>query len=210
MLIVNTCGFIGPARQESYEVLERTWRAKSARTAADCRRLPDRALPPAGGRERVHGIDGIMGTRRWMDIVEVVQELRSGNAAPDHPLPPARGRHRRQRRTRCAARGRSGRQRVSQDRRWLPPPLRFLRHPADQGHGGLPPDRKPSWRKPRPSGEMGVLEINLIAQDTTDYGHDLGMQGRPGPTARRTGGSRARNCPGYVFCMPTPGMSPTA
>jgi ribosomal protein S12 methylthiotransferase len=71
VLIVNTCGFIGPAKEESYEVLQDL--------AAEKR--PGQILIAAGcltqryGAEvvrRVPGIDGILGTRRWMDILDVV------------------------------------------------------------------------------------------------------------------------------------------
>ena len=39
---------------------------------------------------QVPGLDGILGTRRWMDIVDVVQELRlSGHPQPLYHLPEA-------------------------------------------------------------------------------------------------------------------------
>src|SRR3989304_2888521 len=82
ILIVNTCGFIAPAREESFRVL---------RELAEAKR-PGQLLIAAGcmtqryGSEvidRVPGIDGLLGTRRWMDIVHVVRKLRRG----PHPLP---------------------------------------------------------------------------------------------------------------------------
>jgi ribosomal protein S12 methylthiotransferase len=82
VLIVNTCGFIGPAKEESLDVLHEL---------ADGKRR-DQVLIAAGcltqryGAEvaqRVPGVDGVLGTRRWMDIVQVVRELRSG----PHPEP---------------------------------------------------------------------------------------------------------------------------
>jgi ribosomal protein S12 methylthiotransferase len=69
VLVVNTCGFIEPAREESYSVL---------RALAESKR-PDQLLIAAGcltqryGAEvarQVPGVDGILGTRRWMDIVQ--------------------------------------------------------------------------------------------------------------------------------------------
>src|SRR3990172_1044475 len=75
IMIVNTCGFIGTAREESYSVLRALAEAK----------LPNQLLIAAGcltqryGAEvarQVTGVDGILGTRRWMDIVEVVRHLR--------------------------------------------------------------------------------------------------------------------------------------
>ena len=78
ILIVNTCWFIGPAREESYSVLRALAEAKH----------PDQLLIAAGcltqryGAEVAHqvpGVDGILGTRRWMDIVEVVRRLRKSH-----------------------------------------------------------------------------------------------------------------------------------
>ncbi|MGD8632983.1 MAG: hypothetical protein PVF85_05385, partial [Anaerolineales bacterium] len=82
VLIVNTCGFIGPAKDESYSVLRELAAGKTSGQlliAAGC-------LTQRYGQEvlqEVPGIDGILGTRRWMDIVKVLRELRSG----DHPEP---------------------------------------------------------------------------------------------------------------------------
>src|SRR5512141_3453051 len=82
VLIVNTCGFIGPAREESYSALS---------SLAETKR-PDQILIAAGCltqrygaevAEKVPGLDGVLGTRRWMDIVQVVRELRKG----PHPEP---------------------------------------------------------------------------------------------------------------------------
>ena len=44
VLIVNTCGFIGPAREESLQVLARAGGRKTAGPASDRRRLPEPAL----------------------------------------------------------------------------------------------------------------------------------------------------------------------
>src|SRR5512139_2168280 len=82
VLIVNTCGFIGPAKEESLRVLGELAASKrpgQVLIAAGC-------LTQRYGAEvvrQVPGIDGILGTRRWMDIVQVVDELRSGR----HPEP---------------------------------------------------------------------------------------------------------------------------
>ena len=89
VLIVNTCGFIGPAKEESLSVLQELAASKR----------PDQLLIAAGcltqryGAEivrQVPGIDGILGTRRWMDIVKVVRDLRAGGPpAPLYHLPDA-------------------------------------------------------------------------------------------------------------------------
>ena len=80
VLIVNTCGFIGPARDESLEVLaELAQHKRKGQTliAAGC--LTQRYAYDV--IRQVPGIDGILGTRRWMDIVEVVKQVRGSQHA---------------------------------------------------------------------------------------------------------------------------------
>ena len=82
VVIVNTCGFIGPAKEESLTLLQELAKQKKDGQyliAAGC--LTQRyGLQVA---QQVPGLDGILGTRRWMDIVEVVHNLRAGQ----HPKP---------------------------------------------------------------------------------------------------------------------------
>ena len=136
VLIVNTCGFIGPAKAESLQVLgELAAKKRKGQTliAAGC-------LTQRYGAEvlrQVPGIDGLLGTRRWMDIVDVVQTLRNGpHPEPLYHLPEAatvgRDEHG------ASARGCAGRQRLSEDCRRMPPPVRLLRHPVDQRHRRQP------------------------------------------------------------------------
>ena len=87
LIIVNTCGFIGPAKDKSYEVLQELAANKrdgQLLIAAGC-------LTQRYGAEvvrRVPGIDGVLGTRRWMDILEVVESLRHGkHLKPLYHLP---------------------------------------------------------------------------------------------------------------------------
>ena len=75
VLIVNTCGFIGPARAESVSVLRELAEGKrpgQVLIAAGC--LSQRY--GAALANEVPGLDGIIGTRRWMDIVDLTQRLR--------------------------------------------------------------------------------------------------------------------------------------
>ena len=67
VLIVNTCGFIHPARHESLEALSDLARSKrdgQVLIAAGCLSQFWGARVAA----EVPGLDGIIGTRRWMDI----------------------------------------------------------------------------------------------------------------------------------------------
>ena len=90
VLIVNTCGFIGSAKQESFDILRELAKGKNngqLLIAAGC--LTQRY--GAEVAEKVPGVDGILGTRRWMDIVQVVRELRKGpHPEPLYHLPEAK------------------------------------------------------------------------------------------------------------------------
>jgi ribosomal protein S12 methylthiotransferase len=173
VLIVNTCGFIGPAKEESLQVL--------GEMAAQKRK--DQILIAAGcltqryGADvlrQVPGIDGILGTRRWMDIVEVIQSLRGGS----HPktiyhLPeaPTVGKDEKGA-LRVAVQGASAYLKIADGCRR---PCAFCAIPLIKGTAVSRPVEA-ILEEGRALQDMGVREIILIAQDTTDYGHDLGMK----------------------------------
>lgn len=173
VLIVNTCGFIGPAKEESLDVLSELASGKrpgQLLIAAGC-------LTQRYGAEvarQVPGIDGLLGTRRWMDIVDVVARLR----AQPHPQPlyhlpeaPTVGTDERGV-ARIALQGASAYIKIADGCRR---PCAFCAIPLIKGTAvSRPPERILS--EARTLRDMGAREINLIAQDTTDYGHDLGMQ----------------------------------
>ena len=81
VLIVNTCGFLAAAKEESIGVLQELATGKRSDqmlVAAGC-------LAQRNGEEvlaRVPDVDGLLGTRRWMDVLELLRGLRD----------PARGR----------------------------------------------------------------------------------------------------------------------
>jgi len=173
VIIVNTCGFIGPAKEESLRVLGEMAAAKrdgQTLIAAGC-------LTQRYGEEvarQVPGIDGILGTRRWMDIVDVVQRLRSSR----HPLPVY---HLPQSSTvgddekgalRVAVQGSSAYLKIADGCRR---PCAFCAIPLIKGTAVSRPPQA-ILDESRALRDLGVREIILIAQDTTDYGHDLGMK----------------------------------
>jgi len=78
VLIVNTCGFLEAAKEESIGVLQELADGKRRHQmliAAGC-------LAQRNGEEvlaRVPEVDGLLGTRRWMDVVELVKQVRGGS-----------------------------------------------------------------------------------------------------------------------------------
>jgi ribosomal protein S12 methylthiotransferase len=173
VLIVNTCGFIAPAREESIAEL---------RALAAVKR-PDQILIAAGcltqryGTDvasQVPGVDGILGTRRWMDIVEVVRELRkSRHTEPLYHLPesPTIGTDEGST-LRATQTGASAYLKIADGCRR---PCAFCAIPLIKGTAVSRPMDAILADALRLQ-ELGVRELNLIAQDTTDYGHDLGMK----------------------------------
>ena len=173
VLIVNTCGFIGPAKAESYRVLgelAKTKRNGQVLIAAGC-------LTQRYGEEvaqKVHGIDGILGTRRWMDIVQVVREVRKGpRPEPVYHLPDVAtvGSDEKDA-LRVSVAGASAYIKVADGCRR---PCAFCAIPLIKGTAVSRPVES-IINEARKLRDSGVRELVLIAQDTTDYGHDLGMK----------------------------------
>jgi len=173
VLIVNTCGFIGPAKEESLRVLSElaeTKRRDQFLIAAGC-------LTQRYGVEvvrQVPGIDGILGTRRWMDIVDVVKGLRAGkHPEPVYHLPeaPTVGKDEHGA-LRVAVQGASAYIKIADGCRR---PCAFCAIPLIKGTAVSRPVES-VLEEAITLQEMGVRELILIAQDTTDYGHDLGLK----------------------------------
>jgi ribosomal protein S12 methylthiotransferase len=173
VLIVNTCGFIGPAREESLATLKELADIKGSDQlliAAGC-------LTQRYGQEviqQVPGIDGLLGTRRWMDIVEVLSKLRNGRPPqPVYHLPDAEtvGTDERQV-DRVAIQGASAYLKIADGCRR---PCAFCAIPLIKGTAVSRP-MEAILQEAQHLQEAGVREIILIAQDTTDYGHDLGLK----------------------------------
>lgn len=173
VLIVNTCGFIGPARDESLEILGELAANKhqgQKLIAAGC-------LTQRYGAEvvrQIPGIDGILGTRRWMDIVDLVEKLRaSPHPEPIYHLPEVntvgtdeQGVHR------VTKHGASAYIKIADGCRR---PCAFCAIPLIKGTAVSRPAEK-IFEEARFLSTLGVRELILIAQDTTDYGHDLGVK----------------------------------
>jgi ribosomal protein S12 methylthiotransferase len=174
VLIVNTCGFIESARQESIGALQELADIKG----------PNQLLIAAGcmaqryGSEVVEwvpGIDGVIGTRRWMDIVPFVRELRRRkHPEPLYHLPGEAETVGRDERgvLRAAIQGASAYLKIADGCRR---PCAFCAIPQIKGtHVSRPPQAIVA--EAMRLQEAGVRELIIIAQDTTDYGHDLGLK----------------------------------
>jgi ribosomal protein S12 methylthiotransferase len=174
VLIVNTCGFIGPAKDESFDVLRELAEIKrdgQILIAAGC--LTQRY--GAEVAQKVPGVDGVLGTRRWMDIVQVVRELRKGlHPEPLYHLPGEAetvGRDE-QDALRASVAGASAYLKIADGCRR---PCAFCAIPLIKGTAVSRPIET-ILDEARRLRDAGVRELILIAQDTTDYGHDLGMK----------------------------------
>jgi ribosomal protein S12 methylthiotransferase len=173
VLIVNTCGFIQSARNESYAVLKELAAAKRSDQwliAAGC-------LPQYVGTEiidHVSGLDALISTRRWMDIVPVLEEL----SADPHPKPfvhipdtPTVGSDE-QGVMRTAVQGASAYLKIADGCHRT---CAFCAIPQIKGTAvSRLPER--ILAEAQRLQEQGVRELVLIAQDTTSYGRDLGMR----------------------------------
>jgi len=171
VLIVNTCGFINSAREESLEYLRTLGRRKrnsQVLVAAGC--LTERYR--AQVIEQVPEIDGILGTRRWMDILHVIQKAREHPPQPIYHYPdsPTVGRDERGI-LRAVQHGSSAYLKIADGCRR---PCAFCAIPLIKGTLVSRPVEV-IVQETKTLEKDGVKELILIAQDTTDYGHDLGI-----------------------------------
>ena len=174
VLMVNTCGFVEGARQESIDAL----RDLVANRKKDQLVIAAGCMAQRYGSEVVEwvpGLDGVIGTRRWMDIVPFINRLRRRrHPEPLYHLPSEaltvgtdeRGV------LRAAVQGASAYLKISDGCRR---PCAFCAIPEIKGTHVSRPYQSIINEAVRLQ-DAGVQEIMLIAQDTTDYGHDIGMK----------------------------------
>ncbi|HUT16182.1 MAG TPA: 30S ribosomal protein S12 methylthiotransferase RimO [Anaerolineae bacterium] len=173
VLIVNTCGFIDQAREESYAALREMAQEKRSGQillAAGC--LSQRYGEQV--RHAVPGVDGILGTREWANVVSCIDQLLEGRFG-GHVRPKGEVSV------------------VTPMQRQTQGPSAYLKIAdgcsAPCAFCAIPLIKGPQRSKARPAileearqlVAQGVQEIILIAQDTTAYGRDLGERdGLPG------------------------------
>ena len=173
ILIVNTCGFIATAKEESRNVLTKLAAKKKSGQiliAAGC--LTQRY--GADVARDISGIDSIIGTRRWMDVADVVANLQRVNPPePRYQLPEAAtvGSDE-QGALRVSIQGASAYLKIADGCRR---PCAFCAIPLIKGTIVSRPVET-ILAEARILQERGIHEIILIAQDTTDYGYDLGLK----------------------------------
>ena len=174
VMIVNTCGFINSAKEESVDALRELVEIKRADQmviAAGClsQRYGDTLV------QEVPGLDGVIGTRRWMDIFDLITRLRERkHPAPLYHLPTdakvvgldERGV------LRASVQGASAYLKIADGCRR---PCAFCAIPRIKGTAVSRP-LEAIVAEAVQLQEMGVREVMLIAQDSTDYGYDLGLK----------------------------------
>ncbi len=174
VILVNTCGFISAARKESLDALKRLSASKKSGQiliAAGCLTQRDRDLVV----REIPNLDGILGTRRWMDVLDVVNTIRND---PNHqslhyhlPDVPTIGMDEKGV-PRVAVQGASSYLKIADGCRR---PCAFCSIPLIKGTAVSRP-MDAILNETSLLAEHGIQEINLIAQDVTDYGSDLGMK----------------------------------
>ncbi|MCB9079555.1 MAG: 30S ribosomal protein S12 methylthiotransferase RimO [Anaerolineaceae bacterium] len=179
VMIVNTCGFLQAAKDESIGALRELAGIKRKHQlliAAGC-------MAQRFGSEvtrEVRGLDGLIGTRAWTDIVPFIQQLRANKRPqPLYHLPET---------------GDTPIETVALDRQQVEvgrasaylkisdgcsAPCAFCTIPSFKGLNRSRP-REHILAEARRLAAAGVKEIILIAQDTTAYGRDWGeLDGLP-------------------------------
>lgn len=171
VLIVNTCGFIEPARDESCAVLQELAQTKSEEqylVAAGC--MPQRY--DAEILRRVPAVDALIGTQTWPEIANLLRELEAKGQASGRPTLIQD----------------AGRIITSLPRQATMGATAYLKIAdgcdAACGYCTIPAIKGPQRskapqdvaREARELESQGVQEIVLIAQDTTAYGRDLGKR----------------------------------
>lgn len=172
-LIVNTCGFIAQAREESISELRTLSSAKKEGQYL----LATGCLTQRYGKqilEEVQGIDGILGTRNWSNILSLIDNIRAKNPIkpytdiyPDAPVLMDY-----QEISRVSIQGASAYLKIADGCRRN---CAFCAIPSIKGINISRPVES-ILADARLLQEKGIKEINLISQDTTDYASDFGIK----------------------------------
>ena len=172
VLIVNTCGFLAAAKAESIAVLQELGEGKTRKqvlVAAGC-------MAERSGQEilaNAPGVDALLGTRRWMDIIQLVERLRGGRGqrkfariemlgSPENGEP--------QITPRAPLQNASAYLKISDG---CNAPCAFCTIPTFKGKLRSHPFEA-VVSEAQALTAAGARELIVVAQDTTDYGRDRG------------------------------------
>ncbi|MCD6577016.1 MAG: 30S ribosomal protein S12 methylthiotransferase RimO [Anaerolineaceae bacterium] len=172
VIIVNTCGFIQPAKEESIQVLREFSEKKRKNqflVAAGC--MSEREKTHLS--ELVDGLDAAISTRRWGEIIKVIRRLDRNPASPYFYFPETESILSGPKEIpRYAVQGKSAYLKIADG--------------CDRGcaYCAIPLIKGPMVSRPIRDiikdalqlEKMGVFEIILIAQDSTAYGRDIGLE----------------------------------
>lgn len=172
VLIVNTCGFIKPASDESISELRNLAKRKKKGQiliAAGCLTQRYREMVA----EMVPGLDGIIGTRRWMDIIDLIQDIRRNPNQSRYHIPdaPTIGTDEHGI-LRAAIQGSNAYLKIADGCRRA---CAYCAIPLIKGTQVSRP-MNTIIQEAQQLVALGIKELILIAQDTTDYGSDLGLK----------------------------------
>jgi ribosomal protein S12 methylthiotransferase len=171
VLLVNTCCFIGAAREESAEALAEAAEWRRARgdgvlVCAGCWPQSD-----VGHLQREFPeVDGFMGPGDVGRVVSVVEDVLAGRGAARPALPPSSYLYDDETPRVVATAPWTAYVKIAEG---CSHRCRFCVIPRLRGRYRSRP-RESIVREARALAQRGVREINLVAQDTTAYGRDLG------------------------------------
>lgn len=170
VLVVNTCGFIRSAREESLREIRKLVSQKrkgQKMVVAGCLVDRDRQLV-----DDLTGVDGILGARDWPSIGQLVDYLRREAPAVPYAIPQSSMIREPGEVPRFVLEGPSAYIKIADGCRRT---CAYCSIPLIKGGLVSRPPREIVDEAVLLQ-ERGVKEIILIAQDTTDYGHDLGLK----------------------------------
>jgi len=177
VLLVNTCGFIEPARQEAYALLTElaaSKRSSQSLVVTGC--LAQRRCDEICAR---FPVDAVVGTQAWPRIVEVIGQIEKRQrraivlTPTDRNLVTSVQRH--------IIRGRTAYVKIADG---CDAACAYCAIPLIKGKQRSKPPAD-IVREARELAANGVAELVLIAQDTTAYGRDLAEAGTLAALLRR-------------------------
>jgi ribosomal protein S12 methylthiotransferase len=171
VIIVNTCGFIQPAKEESIQTLQEFSEKKRKDQfliAAGC--MSEREKTHL--KELVNGLDAAISTRRWGEIIKVIRHLDRNPSNPYFYFPetesilPGPNKI-----PRYAVLGKSAYLKIADgcDRGCAYCAIPLIKGPMVSRRV------RDIIKDARQLERMGIQEVILIAQDSTAYGRDIGL-----------------------------------